>query len=108
MKSGCVSFFVDEDLVPEVVRRVQEDVLPRFSQLPHFLGFVALQSELGPRPEIVAMSFWDDGLDESESISEHFRNAIESVTGASPVRRAFDILRVMVRDTSGEVCLDSP
>ncbi len=108
MKSRCVSFFVDEPLIPEVVRRIQEDVLPRFSQLPHFLGFVALQSELGPRPEIVAMSFWDEGLDDSEAISEDFRNEIEAVTGTTPARRAFDILRVMVRDTNGQVCLDSP
>lgn len=108
MKSRCVSFFVDELLIPEVVRRIQDDVLPRFSQLPHFLGFVALQSELGPRPEVVAMSFWDEGLDDSEAISEDFRNEIEAVTGTTPARRAFDILRVMVRDTNGQVCLDSP
>jgi len=103
-----VSFFVDEHLIPEVVRRVQDDVLPRFSQLPHFLGFVALQSELSPRPEIVAISFWDEGLDDSEAVSEEFRNEIEVVTGTTPARRAFDVLRVMVRDTNGRVCLDSP
>ena len=39
-----------------------------FSQrFPHFLGFVALQSE-GSRPKVVAMSFWDDGLEGSEAI----------------------------------------
>ena len=103
-----MSFFVEDKLIPDVVRRVQEDVLPRFSVLPHFLGFVALQSEVGPRPEIVAMSFWDEGLEDSEAISEDFRNEIEAVTGTTPARRAFDILRVMVRDTDGNVCLDSP
>jgi hypothetical protein len=108
MKSRSVSFFVDGDLVPEVVRRVQEDVLPRFSQLPHFLGFVALRSELGPRPEILVMSFWDDGLEESEAISENFRDEIAAVTGSSPARQAFDILRVVVRDVNGDVCVDSP
>jgi len=108
MKSRCVSFFVEEPLIPEVVRRIQEDVLPRFSQLPHFLGFVALQSELSPRPEIVAMSFWDDGLEDSEAISDSFRSEIQNVTGTAPARRAFDVLRVMVRDTNGDVCLDSP
>jgi len=108
MRSRSVSFFVDEPLVPEVVRRIQEDVLPRFSEFPHFLGLVALQSEVGPRPEIVAMSFWDDGLEDSEAISDSFRSEIETVTGTAPARRAFDILRVMVRDTNGEVCLDSP
>ena len=95
-------------MIVEVVRSVQEEVLPRFSQLPHFLGFVALESEVGPRPEIVAMSFWDDGLEDSEAFSEDFRNEIERVTGLTPARRAFDILRVMVRDTDGNVCLDVP
>jgi hypothetical protein len=108
MKSRCVSFFVEADMVPEVVRRIEEGVLPRFSHLPHFLGFVALKSEVGRRPEIVAMSFWDDGLDDSEMISENFRNEVEAVTGTTPARRAFDILRVMVRDTNGNSCLDSP
>jgi hypothetical protein len=108
MKSRCVSFFVEDELVADVVRRVERDVLPRFSQLPHFLGFVALRSESGPRPEVVTMSFWDDGLEASEAMSEDFRNEIEAVTGSAPARRAFDILRVMVRDTHGDVCLDSP
>jgi len=108
MKSRSVSFFVPDELVPEVVRRVQDEVLPRFSQMPHFLGFVTLQSELGPRPEIVAMSFWDDGLEGSEASSEDFRNEIEAITGTTPARRAFDILKVMVRDTNGKPCLDSP
>lgn len=103
-----MSFFVDEPLIPEVVRRIQEDVLPRFSELPHFLGFVALQSEIGPPPEIVAMSFWDDGLAESEAISEDFRSQVQAVTRTAPARQAFDVLRVMVRDTNGDICLDSP
>jgi len=54
------------------------------------------------------MSFWDDGLEDSEAISDSFRSEIQNVTGTAPARRAFDVLRVMVRDTNGDVCLDSP
>ncbi len=54
------------------------------------------------------MSFWDDGLEGSEASSEDFRNEIEAITGTTPARRAFDILKVMVRDTNGKPCLDSP
>lgn len=108
MKSRQVSFFVEPHLLPGVMSAVDEEVLPRFSQIPHFLGFVALQSELGPRPEIVAMSFWDDGLADSEAASEEFRDEIQRVTGTTSARKAFNILRVMVRDTNGNPCLDSP
>ncbi len=103
-----MSFFVEQDQIPLVVQAVQEEVLPRFTQLPHFLGFVALQSEVGPRPEVVTMSFWEDGLEDSEAIAEEFRDEIVRVTGKTAARKAFDILRVMVRNTAGEVCVDSP
>jgi hypothetical protein len=80
--------------------------VPRFSLLPHFLGFVALRSESGPRREIVAMSFWDDGLEGSESVSQEFRDEIRRVGATNPSRKAYDIVRVMVRDTQGEPYLD--
>jgi len=60
-----VIFFAEEVQIPEVKRRINDEVLPRFSEVPEFLGFVALQSE-GSRPEIIAMSFWNDGLEGSE------------------------------------------
>jgi len=106
VKSRQVSFFVEPDLVSGVMNAVVNDVLPRFSQLPHFLGFVALQSESGPRKEIVAMSFWDDELEGSESVSREFRAEIRRVVGTNPTRKTYDILRVMVRDTHGQPCLD--
>ena len=107
MKSRQVSFFVEEDLLPSVMRTVEDEVLPRFPRMSHFLGFVALRSEQGPRPEIVALSFWDDGLEDSEAVSEAFRSELQRVTGTASARKAFDILRVMVRDTKGEPCVDS-
>jgi hypothetical protein len=108
MKSRQVSFFVETDLLPVVMLTIQDEVLPRFCQMPHFLGFVALRSETGTRPEVAALSFWDDGLEDSEAISEEFRGEIQRVTGTTSSRKAFDILRVIVRDTNGEPCLDSP
>ena len=109
VKSRQVSFYVEPRLVPDVITTIDEEVLPRFSQMPHFLGFVALQSELGgARPEIVALSFSDDGLEDSETASEEFRDEIQRVTGTTSSRKAFDILRVMVHDTNGAPCHDSP
>ena len=93
--------------MPDVKRRINDEVLPRFSEVPEFLGFVALQSE-GSRPEVIAMSFWNDGLEGSERISEEFRDEIERVTGAALARKEFAILKMVMRGSNGEVCLDMP
>ncbi len=107
MKARSVIFFVLPDQMPDVERRIQEEVLPRFVQFPEFLGFVALQSD-GSRPEVTAMSFWSDGLEGSEAISEEFRDDIERVTGAALARREFTIVKLMIRDSTGEICLNLP
>jgi len=86
-----VTFFAQSDQVPELQRRIAEEVLPRFSEIPEFLGFVIMQSD-GHRSEIVAMSFWDEGLEGSEAISEEFRDEIERATGAAPTQKEFSIL----------------
>lgn len=100
-------FFAEEDQMFDVKRRINDEVLPRFSEVPEFLGFVALQSE-GSRPEVIAMSFWNDGLEGSEAISEEFRDEIERVTGAALARKEFTIVKMMMRGSNGEVCLDVP
>jgi hypothetical protein len=99
-----VVFFAEDEQIPNVRRRIDDEVLPRFSEVPHFLGFVALQSE--GSPQVVAMSFWDDGLEGSEAFSEEFRDEIERVTGAALARREFTIVRMLMRGTDGAVCLD--
>lgn len=109
MKSRRVTFFVeDEEQVVDVLTAMEEHVLPRYSARPHFLGFVALRSEQGPRPEIVLISMWDEALEDSEAMYEVFRDEIQRVTGMLPARQSFDILRVIVRDTNGDICIDSP
>ncbi len=102
-----VSFFAEPDQVPDLKCRIGEEVLPAFMALPQFLGFVALQSG-GSRPEIVAMSFWDDGLEDSEAISEAFRDEVERVTGATPARKEFHTVKLMVRGPNGKVFLNVP
>jgi hypothetical protein len=108
MKSRRVTFFVEEPQLRDVLATIESEVLPRYSVFPHFLGFVALRSETGPRLEVVIITLWDEGLDESEELSAAFRDEIQRVTGMMPARQAFEILRVMVGDTAGEICLDSP
>jgi hypothetical protein len=107
MKTRYVRFFAEPDQVSGIRRRIDSEVLPRFSALPEFRGFVALQSE-ERRSEFVAMSFWDSGLESSEAISEEFRNEIERVTGTTPAHREFTVVRLIVRGPNGEVHLDYP
>jgi hypothetical protein len=97
----CVSFFAMPDQVSEVERRINDDVLPRFSDVQGFLGFLALVSD-GSRREIIAMSFWDDGLKGSEEISETFRDEIEHVTGAAPARKEFRVITMVIRSQGTE------
>lgn len=108
MKSRRVSFFIEREQIGTVVTAIETEVLPFYSSRPHFLGFLALEAELGPRPEVVVITLWDDGLTDSEALSDAFREQVQRVTGMMPARQAFDILRVMVRDTNGDICLDSP
>jgi len=100
-----VSFFAESDQLPDVKCRIEKEVLPRFLAIPQFLGFVALQSE-GSRPEIVAMSFWEDSLESSEAISEEFRDEIERVTGTTPARKQFNVAKMLVRGPNGKVFLN--
>jgi len=102
-----VSFFAQSDQIPELKRRVTEEVLPRFSAIPAFLGFVIMQSD-GQRSEIVAMSFWDEGLEVSEAISEEFRDEIERVTGTAPAQKEFTILTLTMLAPTGEPASDLP
>jgi hypothetical protein len=97
----CVSFFAEPGQVSEVERRINNDVLPRFSSVQGFLGFLALLSN-GSRREIIAMSFWDGGLEGSEEISEIFRDEIERVTGAAPARKEFRVITMVMRSEGTE------
>jgi hypothetical protein len=56
MKGRTVTFFIEPDALPEVLRTIDEDVLPRYRAFPHFVGVIVLQSERGSRVEIAGIS----------------------------------------------------
>jgi hypothetical protein len=107
MKSRRVSFHIGEELTPDLLAGIDHQVLPRFSEMANFLGFLALESEEGSRREIIAISLWDDGIEGSEEISEEFRREIRRVAGSTSSARTYNLLRVMVRDANGDICLDA-
>lgn len=101
MRSRQLNFFVEEARLSEVMAAVTTDVVPRFRELPHFLGLTVLKATSGNRTEILATSYWDDGLEDSESISREFVDEIYRVTGTNPSRKAYDIVFATVRCSDG-------
>jgi hypothetical protein len=106
MKSRQVSFYVENERLPLLMETIQDEVLPQFQQLPHYLGITVIKADLGDRSEVIATSFWDDGLADSQLVSNHFVEEIVRVTGRNPSRKAFDILYAQVRDAQGALCDD--
>ena len=104
MKSRQVSFYVEREHLTLVMTTVVEEVVPRFEQLPHFLGLTVIKSDVVDRSEVVATSYWDDGLEGSETESQRFVDEIIRVTGSNPSRKSFDILYARVRDSTGHLC----
>jgi hypothetical protein len=108
MMSRQVTAFVEPDALHSVVDTLIDEVLPVYCETPHFLGFTVIKSEAGPRTEIVATSYWDDGLEGSAHLSDQFMANIRAIEGVSASRRTFEILYVTMRDTTGGLCADRP
>ena len=107
MKTRSVSFFAEPHQVPEVRRRIEEEVLPRFRELPGFLGFVALQSE-GARSEFVALSFWADVSKPRRPSPRSFATRSSASPERRPARQEFTIVKLSVPGHTGNVGIDLP
>ncbi len=98
MKGRTVNFYVDPESLPEVLRAMDEDVIPRFRALPHFVGVVVLQSQRGSRIEIAGISLWDGDLEDSEEISAELRREVQRVAGTGAARTEYEVIRLELRD----------
>lgn len=101
MKSRQVTFYIDRIDLPRMMTAVEEHVIPRYEDLPHFLGLTVIKADAGTRAEIIVTSFWDDGLEGSEQEASRFIDEIVLATGRNPSRKAFDTLYAQVRDSTG-------
>jgi hypothetical protein len=95
MKARTVSFYIEAALMPEVLRTLDEELLPQYIDLPHFLGLVVLESETETRPEVVGMSLWDGDLRDCDDIIEGFLRRLYDVTGTSATRKRYEVLRLV-------------
>ena len=108
MKCRQLSFYATPEAVDSALATIAGEVIPRFISRPHFIGYVVLQAQTGPghiesntRREITVMSFWEDGLEGSESIVQEFIGEVNRVAGTNPTRKSFDLLKAMWRDSAG-------
>jgi hypothetical protein len=98
MKGRTVTFFIEPEALPEVLRSIDEDVLPRYRAFPHFVGVIVLQSERGSRVEVAGISLWDGDLDDSEEIAAEFRQEVQRVAGTGAARTSYEVIRLELRD----------
>ena len=98
MKSRTVNFFVEPEALPEMLRSIDQTVLPRFRELPHFMGLLVLQSQRGIRVEIAGISLWDGALEDSEEIAAEFRREVHRVAGTGAARTEYEVIRFELRD----------
>lgn len=108
MKCREISFFIEPELLEASMGRVADEVLPQFLELPHFRGYVALESDHGLRRQVRVLSFWDDHMAESEGASQAFIEAIYAIVGSNPSREVFDIRRAMLIDHEGVRHIEIP
>ncbi len=99
MKCREVSFYIEPQLLEVLLDGVLVKVLPQFLQLPHFRGYVALETDHGSRRKVIVLSFWDNDLEESDAASLAFVEAVYEVTNTNPARETFNFLGAMLIET---------
>ena len=108
MKCRQLAFYAEPAAVESTMATITNEVIPRFSDIPHFLGYVVLQSDPTPghrdsdvRRELTVMSFWSDGLADSDATAQQFISEVNRVAGTNPVRKTYDLLKAVWRDEDG-------
>ena len=101
MKYRQANFYVEQDRLPDILRAVLDELIPSYRDLPHFMGVTLIKADHGERAEVIATSFWDDGLEGSDEAPNRFVDAVDRITGSNPSRRRFDTLYVGFRAGDG-------
>lgn len=115
MKCRQLTFYAEPAAVELAMTAITDEVVPQFISLPHFLGYVVLQTESyaghvggDGRRQLTVMSFWHTGLEGSEATANKFIREINRVAGTNPTRKRFDLLKAMWRDSNGEELAEFP
>ena len=95
MRARTLSFFIDREMLPEVMALVDEEILPRYEALPNFLGLILVDTE-EMRREVLGMSVWDGELDGSDEVIAEFRGRVAALAGTSPTTKTYEVLRLVM------------
>lgn len=99
MQARSLHFYIEPDHFAEVVRVLDERIVPEYRQLPGFVSLVVLQAD-HVRKEVVVLSIWDEDPDASEDVIARFRRTITDVSGASIATETFDVLWLVSAERS--------
>lgn len=102
MKARTLTFYVEPELVPAVLKALDEEILPEYRKIPGFLGLVLLHADHSRR-EIVGISVWDGSLAESNRVMAGFRLQLSSIAGTAPTTETYDVLRFVMSSQAEEV-----
>jgi hypothetical protein len=94
MKARSLTLDVEPERLAEVLRVVDEKIVPEYRELPNFVGLVVLHAGHA-RKEVVGISIWDGDLDASEDAIDRFRRGMTNVSGAPAATDTFDVLRLV-------------
>ena len=94
MKARSLTFYIEPDRLGEVLRVVDELIVPIYRKLPGFVGLVVLRAEHVPR-ELIGLSVWDGDL--ARLRRGHRRVQGENRNGFGCVRRHRDLRRASAR-----------
>lgn len=92
MKARSWIFSIEPERLAEVMKVVDEKVVPEYRELPNFLGLVVLHAG-HVRREVLCLSLWDGDLGASEDAIERFRRGMANISDAPPAVDTFDVLR---------------
>jgi hypothetical protein len=109
MKCRQLSFYAEPEAAEHAKTVISEQVIPKYIGISHFIGFVVLETDPSPghpdadtRRELTVLSFWEDGLEGSESAAQEFVSEVNRVARTNPVRKSFNLLQAMWRDGAGD------
>jgi len=96
MKARTLTFSIDPARVPQVLEALDEQILPEYRKMPNFVGLVILQADHARR-ELVGISVWDGGLEDSAELLASFRQRLTALAGTAPTTATYDVLRFAAR-----------
>lgn len=91
-----LTFYVEEEQIPNLLHELDTVVVPRFEQHPGFRGLLCLEEPDG-RSQVLAISLWDgSGMEDTEGESERIRRLLIEASGTHGIAtRHYRVLRAV-------------